>query len=220
MCNLDSLATITDFAVAFSVSKLKMQGCFNPEMIGTMTTDVHIIDLQNNLLSENLPVVFLSMTSEKSETTSRNITVVLKSIRPVRWYLESWHIEGSLKVISNNGPVEDHSLSAGQDLKIEKKALPDDFQQLWRTVISETQVAPISYIRVKGANVITIVVSPENVQEKQRASPVLTTSGQEMTSNYVPDRISLGDFKGSRGKTGFPKVETKTEVSSTSSKST
>ena len=154
MCNLNNLGAITDFIVAFNVRKQPTYGCFHPEMIGTMPTDVHIIDLQASALSNNLassdsvlPVVFFSMAPKKQNRgtseaeavqqhqQSRNLTVILKSARPVRWYLESWRMNGLLRVISNNGPVENHSVPSGQNLQIERNHLPDDFQQLWRKVI-------------------------------------------------------------------------------------
>ena len=41
-----SLEAISDFMVAFNVQKQPMFGCFHPERVGKLSTDVHIIDLQ------------------------------------------------------------------------------------------------------------------------------------------------------------------------------
>ena len=82
------------------------------------------------------PVVFFSVAPTKQDGKSdsnpqppRNLTVILKSVRPVRWYLESWNINGILRVISNNGPVENHSRRKppGLHLKIGKYIFSSEF---------------------------------------------------------------------------------------------
>ena len=195
-CNLSTLGSIPDHAVAFRVEKQKMFGCYHAERAGSMATDLLVIDLQlEQKIDQNAnlqPVVFLSMTplqhSDGSviDPSPRNLTLVLNSNRQVRWYLESWKMLGSLKVLSSNGPVENHALSPGQDLQIVRKRLPEDYSQLWRSVIAETGVAPISYVKVDNANVISLLIPP-------RASKTVTTAGQDMTSNYAPDRVSFHD---------------------------
>ena len=84
------------------------------------------------------------------------------------------------------------ALSKGQNLKTERSFLPDDFQQLWEKVIGETGAAPVSYIKVKDANVISMSL-PET--EVRRATNILTTVEHKLkfNSNYVPDRASLHD---------------------------
>ena len=79
----------------------------------------------------------------------------------------------------------------GQHLKIERSALPDDFQDLWPKVIGETGAAPVSYIKVKDANVISMSL-PSQIRQ---SSHILTTAEHKLkfNSNYVPDRASLHD---------------------------
>lgn len=193
-CNFTSLVSIPAHAVAFRVEKQDMFGCFHAERAGTMATDLIVIDLKLEVQPEqtaNLhPVVILSMTPLQAKDGSirdpspRNLTLVLNSNQQVRWYLESWKMQGSLKVFSSNGPVENHALSPEQTLQIVRKRLPEDYSQLWRSVIAETGVAPISYVKVTEANVISLLIPP-------RASKVVPA--QEMTSNYAPDRVSFHD---------------------------
>ena len=193
-CNFDSLGTIPDSAVAFRVEKQKMYGCYHAERAGSMTTDLLVIDLNFKTYDHDSniqPVVFLSMTPMQSQDGSsvldpspRNLTLVLNSNGQVRWYLESWKMHGTLQVISSNGLVENHALSPEQSLQIIRKRLPEDYGQLWRSVIAETGVAPISYVKVNDANVISLLIPP-------RAGKTVTT--QKMTSNYAPDRVSLHD---------------------------
>lgn len=197
-CNLSSLGIISA-AVAFSVSEEKMFGCFYPEKLGKTHTDLHIIDLDLTDKSDDsiTPVVF-SLTfkqaakenkSEKATIKPRNITIILKSSRPVRWYLESWDLTGSLRVIYNNGSVENHSVSPSLNLQRYKKVLPDKFGELFTVAIEETGVPPVSYVKVENANVITLIL-PTNNHKKAPNQGGITTSHQEMTSNYVPDRES------------------------------
>ena len=130
-CNLNNLEAISDFIVGYNVRKQPMYGCFHPEKLGTMSTDVHIIDLQvsdrfnsaaatesvlpTNVIFSMAPSSPHSHELEVGESRQfRNLTVILKSDRPVRWYLESWKMSGSLRVISNNGHVENHALSEGK----------------------------------------------------------------------------------------------------------
>ena len=84
-----------------------------------------------------------------------------------------------------------NSFFIGQHLKIERSALPDDFQDLWPKVIGETGAAPVSYIKVKDANVISMSL-PSQIRQ---SSHILTTAEHKLkfNSNYVPDRASLHD---------------------------
>ena len=205
-CDLSSSRSISDNVVAFFVQDQEMYGCFHTETM--MPVDVHIIDLDftnmNRVFSSEsqgsmLPVIIFSMTprqDEKGEVVSnapRNLTVILKSSRPVRWYLESWRLTGYLKVISNNGPVENHSPSAGLILETERKPLAEDFERLWRQVVNDTGIYPMSYVQVMNANVISMVIPPTRMPRSHLRGHYLNTSNQKMTSNFVPDRESLHD---------------------------
>jgi hypothetical protein len=223
MCNLSSLTSITDSVLAFLVRKQKMFGCYHAEVAGTLPSDVHVIDLMaanpsspsaslNNADDEvdprtsrsasyadesQLPVVFLSMTPKQGvngdvmDSAPRNLTLILKAAQPVRWYLESWRIKGHLHVVSTNGPVENYSLSSEQSLHIERKAMPQDFELLWRTIISETGSTPVSYVKVDVANVVSMVIPPRS--KRALDGGVLSGAQDQMTSNLVPDPISLHD---------------------------
>merc|ERR1739844_586955 len=95
LCNVNNLEAISDFMVAFNVQKQPMYGCFHPERVGKLATDVHIIDLQvsshptsalYNSAEETVtsPVVFFSVAPKKQDGKSesnppppRNLTVIL-----------------------------------------------------------------------------------------------------------------------------------------------
>jgi len=90
-----------------------------------------MIRLLKNSSKNSEMVIFLFQRSlNVKEDGFRNLTLFLKSQMPVRWYLESWGLTGLLEVISNNGPVENHSLSSSQNLNITRKTLPSDFDQV------------------------------------------------------------------------------------------
>ena len=156
-----------------------MSGCFHPEVAGVSPSDVHVIDLTSadpeaiNLQtphdedSAHLPAVYLSLSpdqkgSSMDASVSRNLTLILKSQFPVRWYLESWGLAGNLEVISNNGPVENLSLSSSQHLRIVRRPLPEAFDQLWRSVTVDTGSTPVSYVKVELANVLSMVIPPRS----------------------------------------------------------
>merc|ERR1712045_137529 len=138
-----------------------------------------------------------------------DITLILKSFHPVKWYLESWEMKGDLKVISTNGLsiVENYALSPGQNLSIVRKSVTGDFEQLWRTAIEETGVRPISYVKVKVANVLSMVTPPKSQLSDRRPQvnlnnknnhhrPSFTSVQEDMKSsksNFVPDPVTLDD---------------------------
>ena len=64
-------------------------------------------------------------------------------------------------------------------------------------MIGETGAAPVSYIKVKDANVISMSL-PSQIR---RSSHILTTAEHKLkfNSNYVPDRASLHDSPVSTG---------------------
>ena len=215
-----SLVSLSDSVLAFFVHKQKMFGCYHPNIAGMMANDVHVIDLMsaapspsiplNNveedqrysratIVNQQLPAVFLSMTPKLAKSGNvldnnpRNITLILKSFHPVKWFLESWKMKGHLKVISTNGPVENYSLSSGQHLSIERKPFSGDIQQLWRTIISETGSTPISYVKVEVANVVSMVIPPRHQSRLSSTGQRFTTTQEEFMSNFVPDPVSLDD---------------------------
>ena len=175
-----SSSSLSSSVLAYLVTKQTMSGCFHPEVAGQSPSDVHVIDLtsadpdaqsfrelNDQEVASNLPAVYLSLSPDQKgskidESVSRNLTLILKSQFPVRWYLESWGLAGNLEVISNNGPVENYSLSSWQRLHIVRKTLPEAFEQLWKSIILDTGSTPVSYIKVELANVLSMVIPPRS----------------------------------------------------------
>ena len=188
-CNLAYMRSLSNHAVAFFVKKQEIFGCFHPE--AKRDVNVHVIDLQLTPGSGgDTPVIIFSMTpmtqeggDTKDAVTPRNITVFLKSQRPVRWYLESWRLRGHLRVISNLGSAENHTPSPDLKLKIERKSFPEDVKQLWKMIVAETDTYPVSHITVKDANVIAMTLpDPESLR------PGYSGPGKiNSLSQFVPD---------------------------------
>ncbi len=198
-CDLSMSSSMSESAMAFLVNKQKMTGCYHAEMAGTLSSDVHVVDItsadrtrlnaapiaadttrssrattpgdhhfNNDKVEGNSPAIFLSMTPKQTSTgdvidsAPRNITLILRSAFPVRWFLESWRLSGNLEVVSTNGPVENYSLASGQNLHVERRNLPSDFDQLWRTIALDTGLTPISYVKADVANVVSMVIPPRS----------------------------------------------------------
>lgn len=187
-CDLNNKLGFSVFA--YHVQKQKMSGCYHEEVAGTLPCDVHVIDLDtaDPLLSRSpkeLPSVYVSMTPYQAadghvvDREPRNLTLILKSAQPVRWYLESWHLAGHLEVVSSN-PVENYSLAASQSLRIQRKELPKAFDLLWKSVIAETGTTPVSYVKVEVANVLSMIIPPRS---KRGLSSLLEQEEREFSSS-------------------------------------
>ena len=81
-------------------------GCYHKEAAGLMPNDVHVIDLKEKIVkrstydqSEITDVVLeLSPDQNVQDLLPRNLTLILKSDKPVRWILKSKGIKGQLIV--------------------------------------------------------------------------------------------------------------------------
>ena len=161
--------------------------------------------------SNQLPAVFLSMTPKITKSgkiidnSPRNITLILKSAYPVKWYLESWKMKGHLTVISTSQVVKD-GLSPDQQLTVETRPIisglsadqkaklsPYDAQlKMWKSIVSDTGATPMSYVKVKVANILQMVIPPKaQVRVGNRAD--FTTTQDNFKANFVPDPLSLDD---------------------------
>ena len=91
---------------AFFVQKQNTFGCYHKEAAGLMPNDVHVIDLKEKIVkrstydqSEITDVVLeLSPDQNVQDLLPRNLTLILKSDKPVRWILKSKGIKGQLIV--------------------------------------------------------------------------------------------------------------------------
>jgi hypothetical protein len=81
-------------------------------------------------------------------------------------------LAGNLEVVSNNGPVENYSLSSWQHLHIVRRTLPEAFEQLWKSVIADTGSTPVSYIKVELANVLSMVIPPRSKRGEPTKVPL------------------------------------------------
>ena len=157
----------SDFIGSYVIAKETPRGCYNRDMVGLLDTDVHVINLVSagdgdESATGVLNSVKINLSAEKSRgrlPLDRNLTLVLRSSVPVRWNLYSAGVEGKLIVISDEGSlVHNVSLSPGQTLEVKHKRLPSTMAQIWKTVMLDTGVTPISYAEMDRANVLSMIV--------------------------------------------------------------
>ena len=89
---------------AYSARLLPSFGCFHSNAAGLLANDVHVIDLKSSQDSAgptSLQRIELNIVPELADlTTSRNLTVVLKSEVPVVWTVHTQGILGSLTLVA------------------------------------------------------------------------------------------------------------------------
>ena len=91
---------------AFFVQKQNMFGCYHKEAAGLMPNDVHVIDLKEKIVKRStddqseITDVVLELSPDKNvqDLLPRNLTLILKSDKSVRWILKSKGIKGQLIV--------------------------------------------------------------------------------------------------------------------------
>ena len=86
---------------AYFMEREAATGCFHAGMAGREDSDVHVLNLES---AGESGAVYISMSSKKrspSGVLDRDITLVLRSARPVKWYLQSQGIAGELTVVAD-----------------------------------------------------------------------------------------------------------------------
>ena len=89
---------------AFYVQKQNTFGCYHKEAAGLMPNDVHVIDLKEKIVKRSVRdqsevtdvVLELSPDQNVQDLLPRNLTLILKSDKPVRWIIKSKGIKGQL----------------------------------------------------------------------------------------------------------------------------
>ena len=102
---------------AYFMEREAATGCFHAEMVGREDSDVHILNLES---AGDSGAVYISMSSKKRSpgALDRDLTLVLRSARPVKWYLQSQGIAGKLTVVADEkGDVQ------GSDIGLVKNYL-------------------------------------------------------------------------------------------------
>ena len=94
---------------AFYVQRQNTFGCYHQEAAGLLPNDVHVIDLKEKVVkrstssSDQIEDVVLEVSPDKTEIQDeellpRNLTLILKSDKPVKWVIKSKGIKGQLIV--------------------------------------------------------------------------------------------------------------------------
>jgi len=193
---------------AYYRQKQQTYGCYHQEAAGLQSNDVHVIDLRNSQghfnsrlrRSPHVEDVVVELVPAVVQGTSqplpRNLTLVLKSDRPVRWLLKSRGIQGKLVVTTHgDNPVENLSVSSGQQLDIQKNEISDQFDRLMKEVTQQYGF-PLSYMKVHHANLLEMSIPPRskrelsNVWERNRPG---YNRDEEQKSIAVPESTSIED---------------------------
>ena len=88
---------------AFQVLKQRSFGCYHQEAAGLLPNDVHVIDLRQKIVKRSVEddhnvVVELAPENVQEDLLPRNLTLILKSDKPVKWIIKSKGIKGQLVV--------------------------------------------------------------------------------------------------------------------------
>eukprot|EP00095_Tigriopus_kingsejongensis_P008368 maker-scaffold856_size87843-snap-gene-0.17 protein:Tk08368 transcript:maker-scaffold856_size87843-snap-gene-0.17-mRNA-1 annotation:"hypothetical protein DAPPUDRAFT_95568" len=135
------------------VSKQRAFGCFHPGLAGVFAADVHIIDLHPDGMGSSVALSILP----EAGYTRRNLTLVLRSSAPLEWILQTLDLTGKLTVIVDAAStIHDKSTLSYHQVEIKTKPLPAAMDELWRAVIGDTDITPMSYIRVARANILAL----------------------------------------------------------------
>ena len=101
---------------AFFVQKQNTFGCYHTEAAGLLPNDVHVIDLKEKIVKRStneqsgVTDVVLELSPDQSvqDLLPRNLTLILKSDKPVRWIIKSKGIKGQLIIAA--GKSEENCL--------------------------------------------------------------------------------------------------------------
>lgn len=152
------------------ISSPKMRGCFHPEQAGAMDSDVYIVDLES---SGGTPSVDLHLQPESDPPMTRNMTLVLRSNEPLVWVVQALGFKGRLTIITHLGSsVHDQSRLSFEQVEVKSKSLPSVMVDLWRSVISDTGISPMAYVKMTRSNVVTMKIPRKTVLSSFQPSQV------------------------------------------------
>ena len=100
---------------AYFMEREAATGCFHAEMAGMEDSDVHVLNLES---AGDSGAVYISMSSKKRSpgALDRDLTLVLRSARPVKWYLQSQGIAGELTVVADEtGDVQGRGIGLANE---------------------------------------------------------------------------------------------------------
>lgn len=157
---------------AFFVQKQNTFGCYHTEAAGLLPNDVHVIDLKEKIVKRSTSeqsgvtdvVLELSPDQSVQDLLPRNLTLILKSDKPVRWIIKSKGIKGQLIIAAGNNEVVNLSNNPDQELDLRKATIPDAFDSLIKEVTSSYGL-PLSYIQFHKANLLEMLIPPRSKRE-------------------------------------------------------
>ena len=97
---------------AYFVQRQDTFGCYHKEAAGLLPNDVHVIDLKEKKIvkrdtvdmTEDIQDVVLELSPDQvlQDPLPRNLTLILKSEKPVKWIIKSKGIRGQLIIAAGN----------------------------------------------------------------------------------------------------------------------
>ena len=126
-----------------------------------------LFDSASVLMGSIIKEVVLELSPDKTQEDilPRNLTLILKSEKPVKWIIKSQGIKGQLVIAAGNNEVEHLSKSPEQDIDIRHTVIPDAFESLIKEVTSSYGL-PLSYVRVHQANLLEMTIPPRSKRGK------------------------------------------------------
>lgn len=135
--------------------------------------DVHVIELDNGQpdsknKNNNVHIHLAAGGSDDEMSQPRDVALVLKSSRPVRWIVSSAPVlSGSLLILAENqNQVDISSLSARQQSDVRSdQSLPSAFEILIVSVTADWN-PPVSYVKVPSStNSVEIIIGKKQQQQ-------------------------------------------------------
>ncbi|XP_057370668.1 transforming growth factor beta receptor type 3-like [Daphnia carinata] len=148
-----------------------VEGCFHTEQAGSYPKDVHVIDLDNGQpesknKNNSVHIHLAAGGADEEMSQPRDVALVLKSARPVRWIVSSAPVlTGSLLILAEH-QVDISGLSARQQSDVRSQQnLPESFPLLILSVTADLG-PPVSYVKPAPAtNSVEIVIGKKQQQQ-------------------------------------------------------
>ena len=174
-------------------SKFILSSCPSSSSFSLPNRDVHVIDLDNGQpesknKNNSVHIHLAAGGADEEMSQPRDVALVLKSARPVRWIVSSAPVlAGSLLILAEH-QVDIGGLSARQQSDVRSQQnLPESFPLLILSVTADLG-PPVSYVKPPSAtNSIEIVVGKKQQQQlRLLSSSKSVISGCRWSTSSLP----------------------------------
>ncbi|XP_043230851.1 transforming growth factor beta receptor type 3-like [Amphibalanus amphitrite] len=143
---------------AYLRQPVSLDGCYHRHLAGLGSRDVYVIEVAEQGRSFGDSDVTIQLAPVNStQKISANITLLLKAVMPVTWYIETERFSGDLLVVTED-PVLNTSLkSPSVSLSVHTTKLPAAFSDLLlHTAVGYSSGPPVAYVRSLAVHRISI----------------------------------------------------------------